>query len=81
MRVKVSGDKHEIRQSYIPALYPHIVQPLIDRGAAAVDEIIERMDEYYLSREDWDTVIELGVDTHKDDVVTKLIKPAIHEEV
>jgi replication factor C subunit 1 len=34
------------------------------------------MDEYYLSREDWDTVIELGVDTHKDDVVTKLIKPA-----
>jgi replication factor C subunit 1 len=34
------------------------------------------MDEYYLSREDWDTVVELGVDTHKDDIVTKLIKPA-----
>ncbi|KAJ8597848.1 RFC1-domain-containing protein, partial [Rhizopogon salebrosus TDB-379] len=43
---------------------------------AAVDEVIERMDEYYLSREDWDTVVELGVDTHKDDIVTKLIKPA-----
>ncbi|KAJ8591861.1 DNA replication factor C, large subunit [Rhizopogon salebrosus TDB-379] len=76
MRLKVSGDKHEIRQSYIPALYPHVVKPLIDRGAAAVDEVIEQMDEYYLSREDWDTVVELGVDTHKDDVVTKLIKPA-----
>jgi len=34
------------------------------------------MDEYYLSREDWDTVVELGVDTQKDDVVNKLIKPA-----
>jgi len=34
------------------------------------------MDEYYLSREDWDTIIELGVDGHKDDVVSKLIKTA-----
>jgi replication factor C subunit 1 len=34
------------------------------------------MDEYYLSREDWDTVIELGVDVQKDDIVNKLIKPA-----
>ncbi|KAG1861651.1 replication factor RFC1 C terminal domain-containing protein [Suillus subluteus] len=76
MRLKVSGDKHEIRQSYIPALFPHVVKPLIDQGAAAVDDVIERMDEYYLSREDWDTVIELGVDTQKDDVVNKLIKPA-----
>jgi replication factor C subunit 1 len=76
MRLKVSGDKHEIRQSYIPALFPHLVKPLIDQGAAAVDDIIERMDEYYLSREDWDTIVELGVDTQKDDVVNKLIKPA-----
>ncbi|KAG2116771.1 replication factor RFC1 C terminal domain-containing protein [Suillus discolor] len=75
MRLKVSGDKHEIRQSYIHALFPHIVKPLIDRGAAAVDDVIERMDGYYLSREDWDTVVELGVDTQKDDVVNKLIKP------
>ncbi|KAG2121607.1 replication factor RFC1 C terminal domain-containing protein [Suillus clintonianus] len=76
MRLRVSGDKSEIRQSYIPALYPHVVKPLIDRGAAAVDDVIERMDEYYLSREDWDTVVELGVDAQKDDVVNKLIKPA-----
>ncbi|OJA19091.1 hypothetical protein AZE42_03732 [Rhizopogon vesiculosus] len=76
MRLKVSGDKHEIRQSYIPALFPHVVKPLIDQGTAAVDDVIERMDEYCLSREDWDTVIELGVDGHKDDVITKLIKPA-----
>ena len=33
MRLKVSGDKSEIRQSYIPALFPHIVKPLIDVGA------------------------------------------------
>lgn len=36
MRLKVSGDKHEIRQSYIPALFPHIVKPLMDVGAVCL---------------------------------------------
>jgi hypothetical protein len=39
MRLKVSGDKHEIRQSYIPALYPHVVKPLIDRGAVGLERL------------------------------------------
>ncbi|KIJ58854.1 hypothetical protein HYDPIDRAFT_163015 [Hydnomerulius pinastri MD-312] len=76
MRLKVSGDKTEIRQSYIPALFPHIVKPLVADGASAVDEVIERMDEYYLSREDWDTIVELGVDQNKDDIVLKKISTA-----
>ncbi|KAF9457260.1 replication factor RFC1 C terminal domain-containing protein [Collybia nuda] len=76
MRLKVSGDKTEIRQSYLPALFPHIVRPLMVDGSSAVDEVIERMDEYYLSKEDWDTVVELGVDDHKDDFILKKISPA-----
>ncbi|KAH7916645.1 replication factor RFC1 C terminal domain-containing protein [Hygrophoropsis aurantiaca] len=76
MRLKVSGDKAEIRQSYIPALFPHIVKPLVDDGTSAVDDIIERMDEYFLSREDWDTIVELGVDQNKDDLVLKKISTA-----
>ncbi|KAG6853528.1 hypothetical protein C0991_003448 [Blastosporella zonata] len=76
MRLKVSGNKAEIRQSYLPALFPHIVKPLMDDGASAVDEVIERMDEYYLSKEDWDTVVELGVDQNKDDLVMKKISAA-----
>lgn len=92
MRLKVSGDKTEIRQSYLPALFPYIVKPLVDDGSvgfaplsslssdvhftqpqSAVNEIIERMDEYYLSREDWDTLVELGVDQNKDEIVLKKI--------
>ncbi|KAJ6583168.1 hypothetical protein B0H10DRAFT_2097712 [Mycena sp. CBHHK59/15] len=64
MRLKVSGDKSEIRQSYIPALFPHIVRPLIDVGASVIGE------------EDWDTIIELGVDEKKDDLVLKKISTA-----
>lgn len=43
---------------------------------SAVEDVIERMDEYYLSREDWDTVVELGVDQNKDDQVLKKISAA-----
>lgn len=37
----------------------------------AVSEVIERMDEYYLSKEDWDTILELGVDDKRDQIVAK----------
>ena len=77
MRLKVSGDKSEIRQSYIPALSPYLVQPLIDRGQEGVEDVIERMDEYYLSKEEWDTIVELGVDDRKEDVVMKKIPGAV----
>ncbi|KAF7775848.1 hypothetical protein Agabi119p4_4241 [Agaricus bisporus var. burnettii] len=66
MRLKVSSDKAEIRQSYVPALFPYIVRPLVDEGAGAVDKVIERMDAYYLSKEDWETIVELGVGENKD---------------
>lgn len=33
MRLKVSGDKTEIRQSYLPGLFPCIVKPLVDDGS------------------------------------------------
>ena len=34
------------------------------------------MDEYYLSKEDWDTVVELGVGEQKDDLILKKIPAA-----
>lgn len=42
-----------------------------------MEEVIERMDEYYLSKEDWDTIVELGVDDRKDDLVLKKISTAV----
>ena len=93
MRLKVSGDKPEIRQYYIPALFPRIVKPLMEAGVVrcfsfrkfgsiiyalqgAVDEVIENMDDYFLSKEEWDTVVELGVDQNREDVILKKISSA-----
>ena len=36
MRLKVSGDKTEIRQHYLPALFPYIVKPLADDGSVGL---------------------------------------------
>jgi len=76
MRLKVSGDRNEIRQSYIPSLYSHVIQPLMGKGNDSVDEVIERMDDYYLSKEDWDTIVELGVDDYAQDITMKKIPSA-----
>jgi hypothetical protein len=37
MRLNVSGDKLEIRQSYIPTLHPHVVQPLAEEGTVSLE--------------------------------------------
>ena len=41
-----------------------------------IDDVISVMDEYYLSKEDWDTIVELGVGDHSDALVLKKISTA-----
>ena len=61
MRLKSSGDHNEVRQQYLPILWTQMIQKLADEGKDAVEEVIELMDSYYLTREDFDSIKELGV--------------------
>ncbi|KAG0015396.1 hypothetical protein BGZ81_011702 [Podila clonocystis] len=61
MRIKISADKNEVRQSYLPTLFPALTRPLLKEGVDGIPEVIELMDNYYLSKEDWDTILELGI--------------------
>lgn len=61
MRLRVSGDKREIRQSYLPTLFPRLVSPLVEHGTEGVQEVIDLMDQYYLSKEEWDAIVEMGI--------------------
>src|SRR6267154_1550637 len=45
---KVSGDKHEIRQLYIPALFPHVVKPLIDQGMVGLGHLRFLLTAYHI---------------------------------
>ena len=61
MRVRSSGDRHEVRQSYIPIFWEQLVKRLEVEGKEAVQEVIDLMDSYYLTKDDFDGIMELGV--------------------
>lgn len=61
MRLRASGDRHEIRQQYLPTLWYRLVKFLEQRGKDGVEDVIELMDSYFLTKDDWDAILELGV--------------------
>jgi replication factor C subunit 1 len=69
MRLRSSGDRHEVRQQYIPVLWTELVQKLQKEGKDAVGPIIELMDSYFLTRDDFDAIMELGVGPMDQDKV------------
>jgi len=69
MRLRASGDRHEIRQQYVPSLWSQMIRKLEHEGKDAVPEVIELMDSYFLTKDDWDAVMELGVGSMDQDKV------------
>ncbi|KAG7134734.1 Replication factor C subunit 1 like protein [Verticillium longisporum] len=61
MRLRSSGDANEIRQQYLPVLWERIIRRLDIEGKESVSDIIDLMDSYYLTRDDFDAMKELGV--------------------
>lgn len=61
LRLKVSGDKHEIRRDYIPALFNSLPKVLLARGADSIPDVIATMDDYFLTKDDYDSLLELGI--------------------
>lgn len=69
IRLRTSGDRHEVRQQYLPMFHSMLVRRLEREGKDSLDDIIEMMDEYFLTKEDWDSIIELGVGPMREETV------------
>ncbi|KAM0465097.1 hypothetical protein ACHAPV_002092 [Trichoderma viride] len=69
MRLKSSGDHTEVRQEYLPLMWSQTVDRLQKEGGEAVGEVIDLMDSYYLTREDFDAIQELGVGPMREENV------------
>lgn len=69
MRLKSSGDAQEIRQQYLPVLWHQIVKRLAFEGKDCVEDVIKVMDSYYLTRDDFDSIMELGVGPQDQELV------------
>jgi len=61
MRLRSSGDRHEVRQQYIPVFWTQLVKKLEVEGKDAVPGIIDLMDSYFMTKDDFDAITELGV--------------------
>jgi len=69
MRLRASGDRDEIRQQYMPALWDKMVRPLMVDGKDAVESVIDLMDSYFITREDFDSIVELGLGPMSESIV------------
>ncbi|KAK8087037.1 ATPase family associated with various cellular activities (AAA) domain-containing protein [Apiospora phragmitis] len=63
-----------VRQQYLPVLWTQLVKRLQVEGKEAADEVIDLMDSYFLTREDFDSIKELGVGTIKDRIPSPSMK-------
>ncbi|ORX91282.1 DNA replication factor C, large subunit [Basidiobolus meristosporus CBS 931.73] len=77
MRTKISGDKNEVRMGYVPTLATALSQPLIDQGADAIPSVMELMDEYYINKEDWDGLIDMGVGSFSGEKILSKIPTSV----
>ena len=61
MRLRCSSDRNEIRQQYFPLLWSQLIKRLEVEGKSSIGIIIELMDSYFLTNDDWMAIRELGV--------------------
>ena len=61
MRLRSSSDRHEIRQQYLPVLWFRLIRELNENGKEVLEDVISLMDSYFLTKDDWDAILELGV--------------------
>lgn len=64
-RMRTSTSKNELRLDYVPAFALRLSAPLIDSGEDGIEEVVAYMDNYYLTKEDWDNLIDFGVGANK----------------
>ncbi|OBA21977.1 DNA replication factor C, large subunit [Metschnikowia bicuspidata var. bicuspidata NRRL YB-4993] len=60
-RLRTSTSKSDFRLDYVPVLRDALTKPLLSQGEAGILEVIDTMDQYFFSKDDWDSVLELGV--------------------
>ncbi|EOD33929.1 putative clamp loader replication factor C subunit 1 [Emiliania huxleyi CCMP1516] len=59
MQAQASASKAEVRCSYVPALRSALVRPLKTSGSDGIEATLALLDEYSLTKDDYDALVEL----------------------
>lgn len=70
-RLRTSTDKMQLRLDYLAALERKLTTPLVKQGEEGIPEVIDVLDHYYLTKEDWDSIVDFGVGPMKGDIILK----------
>lgn len=76
-RLSTSTDKVGLRLNYLFTLYSRLLRPLVEDGSEGIAEVIQLMDDYYLTKEDWDVVMDFMIGPDKTDSIIKKIPTAV----
>lgn len=72
MRLHISANKIGVGLDYLPVLKTLLSKPLIKKGTEGIEQVIKIMNEYYLTRDDFDTIIELATWPGQKDIMSQL---------
>jgi replication factor C subunit 1 len=72
MRLKISANKYGVALEYLNVMKTRLSRPLVRSGSDGVGEVIKFMNEYYLSRDDFDTILELATWPGQPDPMAKV---------
>lgn len=76
-KLRTSTDKNGLRLYYLPTMKDKLLRPLVKDGSDGIAEVIELMDKYYLTKEDWDTIMEFMIGPEKTDIILKKIPATV----
>ncbi|SCU93587.1 LAME_0F04324g1_1 [Lachancea meyersii CBS 8951] len=76
-RLSTSTNKLGLRMDYMPTLKRRLLDPLSTDGSEAIGDVIQLMDDYYLSKEDWDSIMEFMIGNDKTEAQIKKIPTAV----
>lgn len=72
LRLKTSSNKYSVGMDYLSIFKDRLTRPLIKQGSDGVDKVLSVMNEYFLTRDDFDTILELGTWPGQVDLMTKI---------
>ena len=72
-RLRTSTDKAQLRLDYLPLLVKKLTDPLLKNGEDGIEEVMDIMDYYYLTKEDWESLVDFGVGQSKGELLLKKI--------
>lgn len=76
MSFRASADKMQLRQEYLFLLLQRMTQPLRDQGSEGIDAVVALLDHYFLNKEDYDNLLELGLGPCRSEILVKPVATA-----